>query len=82
MSKMNSSDVLRTMYSQCQQKSTVVDQQVKISGSYQEVRQLIIDWLCEVAETLKLSQRSVYHAVHIMDKFLTNQLAHKGIEME
>ena len=42
------------MYAQCQHKSSQRDQQVKISSSYQEVRTLIIDWLAEVAETLRL----------------------------
>ena len=42
------------MYAQCQQKSSRSDQVVKISTSYQEVRTLIIDWLAEVAETLRL----------------------------
>lgn len=43
------------MYSQCQAKSSQKsDLMTKISSSYQEVRNLIIDWLAEVAETLRL----------------------------
>lgn len=82
MSKLYSSVILRTMYSQCQSKAQKADQPIKISSSYQEVRSLIIDWLCEVSETLKLGARTVYHAVSIMDKFLSNQLKEKGVEME
>lgn len=58
------------------------DQTIKISHSYQEVRSLIIDWLCEVSETLKLSQRTVYHAVNIMDRFLSHQQRKTGVELE
>jgi len=42
------------MYAQCQQKASRTEDAVKISPSYQEVRTLIIDWLVEVAETLRL----------------------------
>ena len=55
---------------------------MKISSSYQEVRGLIIDWLCEVSETLHLSPRSMYNAVSILDKFLSNQLKLRKVEME
>lgn len=58
------------------------DLNLKISSSYQEVRGLIIDWLCEVSETLHLSPRSMYNAVSILDKFLSNQLKQRGVEME
>ena len=47
---------------------------MKISNSYQEVRSLIIDWLNEVSDTLKLTDRSLFHSVSIMDKFLSNQM--------
>ena len=80
--KLYSSDILRTMYSQCQQKSQRSDLNLKISSSYQEVRSLIIDWLCEVTESLHLSSRSMYHAVSILDKFLSLQLKQRGVEME
>ena len=54
-SKLYTSDILRSMYSQCQVRSSQKsDQMTKISSSYQEVRNLIIDWLAEVAETLHL----------------------------
>ena len=46
------------------------------------MRGLIIDWLCEVSETLHLSPRSMYNAVSILDKFLSNQLKQRGVEME
>jgi len=55
---------------------------MKISSSYQEVRGLIIDWLCEVTESLHLTGRTMYHAVSILDKFLSLQLKTKGVEME
>lgn len=80
--KLYSSDILRTMYSQCQQKSQRSDQNLKISSSYQEVRGLIIDWLCEVTESLHLTGRSMYHAVSMLDKFLSIQLKARGVEME
>lgn len=54
----------------------------KISSSYQEVRNLIIDWLAEVAETLHLGiQQSAYHAVVLLDKFLSVNLK-TGKEMD
>jgi hypothetical protein len=79
--KLYSSDVLRTMYSQCQQKSQRTDLNMKISSSYQEVRSLIIDWLCEVTEGLHLQGRSLFHAVSVLDKFLSLQLKQRGVEM-
>ena len=71
------------MYSQCQAKSSQKpDQMTKISSSYQEVRNLIIDWLAEVAETLHLGiQQSAYHAVVLLDKFLSVNLK-TGKEMD
>ena len=71
LSKLYSSDILRNMYSQCQAKPQRKEIQVKISPQYGEVRSLIIDWLCEVTENLHLSQRALYHAISIMDAFLT-----------
>ena len=46
------------------------------------MRSLIVDWLCEVTENLHLSQRALYHAISIMDAFLTQQLVQKGKDME
>jgi hypothetical protein len=34
---------------------------------------LIIDWLYEVTENLKLQQRTLYHAISILDQFLSFQ---------
>ena len=72
MSKMYSSDMLRAMYSLCHQKSQRPEESLKVSNSYQEVRSLIIDWLSEVTDTLKLSSKTFYHSINIMDKFLSN----------
>ena len=80
--KLYSSDILRTIYSQCQQRSQKPENVIKISASYQEVRSLIIDWLCEVTESLRLSSRSMFHAVTILDKFLSTQLKQRGIDMQ
>ena len=75
LSKLYISDVLRSMYSQCQGKSSRPEVLIKISSSYQEVRNLIIDWLTEVSETLKLDiQKSAYHAVILLDRFLSAML--------
>ena len=76
--KLYTSDFLRTLYSQCQQKTTKREQQIKISGTYLEVRNLIIDWLVEVSETLKLDiYKSAFHAVLLLDRFLTvNKIKH------
>jgi hypothetical protein len=55
---------------------------LKVSNQYQEVRCLIIDWLAEVAETLHLNvQKSAYHGVVLLDKFLSNKIRN-GQEME
>ena len=44
---------------------------------------MIIDWLAEVAETLKLDiQKSAYHAVTLLDKFLSNNLKLHGKELD
>lgn len=71
------------MYAQCQAKASRTDQAIKISPSYQEVRTLIIDWLVEVAETLRLCiHKSAYHAVALLDRFLSNNSKHNGKEMD
>ena len=82
--KLYTSDILRATYSQCQARSSCKpEQQLKISSSYQEVRNLIIDWLAEVAETLHLDiQKSAYHAVVLLDKFLSNNFKHHAKEMD
>ena len=54
LNKLYTSDILRSMYSQCQQRSNRPELHIKITSSYQEVRNLIIDWMAEVAETLRL----------------------------
>lgn len=41
-----------------------------------------MDWLCEVCETLRLSQKSFYHSISILDKFLSLQLKREGKDME
>jgi hypothetical protein len=47
------------------------------------VRNLIIDWLVEVAETLKLDTvKSAYNAVIILDKFLSFHLKSNKKEMD
>ena len=38
------------------------------------MRGLIIDWLYEVTDTLKLQHRTFYHSISILDKFLSLQL--------
>jgi hypothetical protein len=35
------------------------------------VRSLIIDWLFEVTENLKLSLRSLYHGINVLDRYVT-----------
>jgi hypothetical protein len=67
LSKINSSDILRALYSLCHAKSQNQNEQLKLSQAYTEVRHLIVDWLYEVTENLKLQQRSLYHAVSILD---------------
>ena len=74
MNKVFSSDILRSMYSMCHQQSTKQSEHIKVSTPYSEVRNLIIDWLCEVADTLHLSSRSLYHSISILDRFLSNQM--------
>ena len=69
--KLYSSDILRNMYSQCQLKQGKEEQHLKISAQYSEVRSLIVDWLCEVTENLRLSQRTLYHSINILDFFLS-----------
>ena len=47
------------------------------------MRNLIIDWLVEVAETLKLDTvKSAYNAVIILDKFLSFHLKSSKKEMD
>jgi len=82
MNRMYSSDMLRSMYSLCHLKSQRPEENLKMSNSYQEVRTLIIDWLNEVSDTLKLTLRSLYHSVSVMDKFLSSQMIKNGVEME
>lgn len=56
---------------------------VKVSNQYQEVRNLIIDWLAEVSETLHLDiQKSAYHAIIILDRFLSNNLKKTKKDMD
>jgi len=77
------SDILRSMYSQCQAKGMKPENQLKVSRSYQEVRNLIIDWLAEVSETLHLDiQKSAYHAIFLLDRFLSNNLKYFQKEMD
>lgn len=73
MHKLYSSDILRNMYSQCQLRQQKEQQHLKISAQYGEVRSLIVDWLCEVTENLRLSQRTLYHSINILDFFLSQQ---------
>lgn len=73
MHKLYSSDVLRNMYSQCQLRQSKEEQHLKISAQYGEVRSLIVDWLCEVTENLRLAQRTLYHSINILDFFLSQQ---------
>ena len=54
LNKLFTSDILRSMYSQCQTKASKPEYSIKVSNQYQEVRNLIIDWLAEVSETLRL----------------------------
>ena len=82
MNMMYSSDILRSIYSQCQTISQKTNFTLKFGHSYAEVRSLIIDWMCEVSENLKLSLRSVYHAVSILDQFLSYRLKKEGVDME
>jgi len=46
------------------------------------VRSLIIDWLFEVTDTLKLQQRTFYHSINLLDRFLSLQLKLKQKDME
>ena len=70
--KLYTSDILRSLYSQCQQKGSNTSSQVKISSHYMEVRTLIIDWLVEVSETLRLDiHKSAFNAICILDRFLS-----------
>ena len=34
---------------------------------------MIVDWLCEVTENLRLAQRTLYHSINILDYFLSQQ---------
>jgi hypothetical protein len=71
------------MYSQCQAKGSNPEYQIKVSSSYQEVRNLIIDWLAEVSETLHLDiQKSAYHGILILDRFLSANLKLYKKEMD
>ena len=48
---------------------------MKISSHYLEVRTLIIDWLVEVSETLRLDvYKSAFNAIGILDRFLSVNL--------
>lgn len=71
LSKVYASDILRTLYSLCHQKSQNSKENLKMSNSYSEVRTLIIDWLFEVCDNLKLAHRTLYHAINILDRFLS-----------
>ena len=56
---------------------------MKISPQYVEVRNLIIDWLAEVSETLRLDiQKSAYHSIVILDRFLSSNLRRHRKEMD
>ena len=57
-------------------------EQLKISNSYAEVRSLIVDWLFEVTDNLKLSQRSLYHAMNVLDRFLSVRMRKLGKDMD
>ena len=44
---------------------------------------MIIDWLAEVSETLHLDiQKSAYHAIIILDRFLSSNLKKSKKDME
>lgn len=44
---------------------------------------MIIDWLAEVSETLRLDiQKSAYHAIVILDRFLSSNLKKQKKDME
>lgn len=55
---------------------------MKLSGPYCEVRSLIVEWLFEVSETLKLQKNTLYHSISILDKFLSMQLRLKSKDMD
>lgn len=83
MNKLYTSDILRSLYSQCQAKGTSTASALKVSTHYQEVRNLIIDWLVEVSETLRLDvYKSAYHAIGILDRFLSVNLRKNKKDME
>jgi hypothetical protein len=47
------------------------------------VRNLIIDWLAEVSETLRLDiQKSAYHGIFLLDRFLSSNLRKHKQDME
>ena len=81
--KLYTSDILRSLYSQCQQKGQNPLNNLKVSPQYQEVRNLIIDWLVEVCETLRLHvYESAYHGIVILDRFLSVNLRKFKKEMD
>lgn len=56
---------------------------MQISKSYNEVRNLIIDWLAEVSESLKLGiHQSAYNGILILDRFLTNMKINHDKDMD
>lgn len=60
-----------------------MDLEIKISKSYQEVRSLIIDWLSEVCQALRLDVvRSAYNGVLLLDRFLTQTKKSSGKDMD
>jgi hypothetical protein len=60
-----------------------LDLEIKISKSYQEVRSLIIDWLSEVCQALRLDVvRSAYNGVLLLDRFLTQTKKSSGKDMD
>lgn len=83
LNKLYTSDILRTIYAKCQSKQQNKEAHLKISHQYVEVRNLIIDWLAEVCETLHLDiHKSAFHAVCILDRYLSNQLRRYKKEMD
>ena len=73
MNKVYSSDILRSMYSLCHVRTQNKKEEIKITTPYSEVRSLIIDWISEVSDTLHLSQRTMFHSISILDRFISNQ---------
>jgi hypothetical protein len=83
LNKLYTSDLLRSVYASCQQKQANKEQHLKISAQYVEVRNLIIDWLVEVCEALRLDiSKSAYHAVCLLDRYLSAKLRKHRQEMD